>query len=650
MLKLPDEKTRWYLALTFTSLAFSIVMVRNAWLNDDAYITFRVVDNFVNGYGLRWNVDERVQAYTNPLWLFVVSALYFFTREMYLTSILLSISLSLISAFALISFHTQRASQVLVCFSILAFSRCFVDYSTSGLENPLTYLILSIFLLAYFRMKDSPLRIFILSLFASLSAFNRLDTLLLYIPALSFEWMTSNGKLRNLVYIGLGFLPLICWECFSLIYYGFLFPNTAYAKLNNFVERKELLIQGFYYFKWLWERDTSSVLAIILGVSLPIVRKDLKKISLIGGILLYSFYVLWIGGDFMGGRFFSPLVLFSAFVIVSFQDLFVRYKMCLSLSIILIISSLIRPFSPITTGKDFGKDQTLLRDETGIGNDRMYYYQITGLLNWEMGKLMPKESFSSVRDGLVLRKQNKKMVKVYGCIGFRGFFAGPKVHIIDYWALADPLLSRIPPLYKPKWMIGHFWRHVPGGYLESIETGESRFKDRNLGEFYKKLKIITQGPIWSLNRWREILRVNLGFYDSLIDKDFYRFAGIKFYDYDKLKEQLNKLSSDTGIKVPKRGLEIRFPFSINFREIKAELKAKDKFYFLFFRDKDYVGRLITTPSSSSDGFEVFRLEIPERISKVGINKLRIFVYPRDVESEIRDIEILRENQDTFSKL
>ena len=31
----------------------------------------------------------------------------------------------------------------------------------------------------------------------------------------------------------LGFIPLIAWELFSLIYYGFLLPNTAYAKLNT---------------------------------------------------------------------------------------------------------------------------------------------------------------------------------------------------------------------------------------------------------------------------------------------------------------------------------------------------------------------------------------------------------------------------------
>jgi len=33
--------------------SFACVLLRTAWLSDDAFITFRVIDNFVNGYGLR---------------------------------------------------------------------------------------------------------------------------------------------------------------------------------------------------------------------------------------------------------------------------------------------------------------------------------------------------------------------------------------------------------------------------------------------------------------------------------------------------------------------------------------------------------------------------------------------------------------------
>ena len=42
-------------------------------MGDDAHMTFRSVWNFVHGYGLTYNPDERVQAYTHPLWMFAIS-------------------------------------------------------------------------------------------------------------------------------------------------------------------------------------------------------------------------------------------------------------------------------------------------------------------------------------------------------------------------------------------------------------------------------------------------------------------------------------------------------------------------------------------------------------------------------------------------
>ena len=48
-----------------------VLIVRTAWMSDDAYITIRTIDNWRAGYGLRWDVAERVQAYTHPLSLFL---------------------------------------------------------------------------------------------------------------------------------------------------------------------------------------------------------------------------------------------------------------------------------------------------------------------------------------------------------------------------------------------------------------------------------------------------------------------------------------------------------------------------------------------------------------------------------------------------
>ena len=86
-------------------MLYGVVLVRTAWLCDDAYITFRTVDNFINGFGMRWNIAERVQSFTHPLWMLVLSLCSFATREFYLTPMLLSIVLS----FAAVFFLARRA-------------------------------------------------------------------------------------------------------------------------------------------------------------------------------------------------------------------------------------------------------------------------------------------------------------------------------------------------------------------------------------------------------------------------------------------------------------------------------------------------------------------------------------------------------------
>src|SRR5664280_151358 len=48
-------------------------ILANAWIVDDAYITFRSIWNVHHGFGLRWNPSERVQTYTHPLWMLLIS-------------------------------------------------------------------------------------------------------------------------------------------------------------------------------------------------------------------------------------------------------------------------------------------------------------------------------------------------------------------------------------------------------------------------------------------------------------------------------------------------------------------------------------------------------------------------------------------------
>ena len=145
------QRLRRHLLWLSAIAVFLVVLIHTAWLCDDAYTSYRTADNFVHGYGLTWNVHERVQAYTHPLWLLLFSATYLVTGEAYYTAIFLSIAVSL-SAVTLLAWKVARSCAA-AAMGVLALclSIAFVDYSTSGLENPLTHLILVLFLWVYLR-------------------------------------------------------------------------------------------------------------------------------------------------------------------------------------------------------------------------------------------------------------------------------------------------------------------------------------------------------------------------------------------------------------------------------------------------------------------------------------------------------------------
>jgi arabinofuranosyltransferase len=500
-------------------LAFAVVLVRTAWVNDDAYITFRTIDNWLNGYGLRWNINERVQAFTNPLWMFLLSNVVFVTREYYLTAIFTSMAVSL-TAVGLVAFRIARSTGLaLLAVAALLSSRAFVDYSTSGLENPLTHVLLAAFALLLFRLQWTPKVLFLMSCTAALAMLNRMDTVLFFAPALGYVWL-SERTLRAALIMAAGFLPFVLWEAFSLVYYGFLVPNTAFAKLGSGIDSSLMLWQGLYYYAYTLRNDPITLPIIALGVAAAFAARRGREIALALGLLFYLAYIIKIGGDFMGGRFFAA-PLFVAVMLAARAGQFASAWRAIPAAALVIWVCTWAPNPPFLSGASFGQSTRGFKDANGVGDERRFYYKTTGLLQWRADRPMPDHHFA--RAGREYAAMNKDLAKAHGAIGFRGFFAGPRTHIVDYFALADPLLARLPAYYKPTWRVGHFTRHVPQNYVQTAATGTNQLTDPNLAAYYDKLLLVTRGPLWSAARWHAIVDLNLGRADKLIDADFYRF-------------------------------------------------------------------------------------------------------------------------------
>uniref|UniRef100_UPI0039B7927C hypothetical protein n=1 Tax=Psychrobacter maritimus TaxID=256325 RepID=UPI0039B7927C len=79
------------LVLPVSLLVFAVYFLFSAWVADDAYITFRTVENLHSGYGLRWNIIERVQSYTHPLWMIHLVVGKYIIHDLYYLSLALGL-------------------------------------------------------------------------------------------------------------------------------------------------------------------------------------------------------------------------------------------------------------------------------------------------------------------------------------------------------------------------------------------------------------------------------------------------------------------------------------------------------------------------------------------------------------------------------
>ncbi len=505
------SKKRLFLII-FLLLIFFVVLIRNSWIGDDSYITFRTVDNFLNGYGLRWNILERVQTYTHPLWMFLIMMVEFFARDIFFTSHFLSIGVSVLTVSIFVFALSPSLIGALIGLSALTLSNAFMEYSSSGLENPLTHLLIVLFMWVY--TKRSGRKLFYLSLLASLAMLNRMDTILLFAPFLvvSFWDKPSWKKIQTVL---LGFVPFFLWECFSLVYYGFLFPNTAYAKLATGISGVDLAQQGIYYFSASFQKDPLTLSLIFATLFLVVFLKKRYFLPFIIGVVLYMMYIIKIGGCFMNGRFFSAPFLMATLAFVLLIDRYLcSKKMFWSVLSIIVLLGFSSRTNPLFKTKNYGiakKDSKPAINNHGIADEQMFYFQSTALLCWKKDETPPYKLSLIKRDlkqvGLDLKKRAPAL-SLQVVIGVTGYFAGHETHIIDLLALSDPLLARQPIKDKNNWRIGHFKRAVPDGYPRSIQTGRNMIKDKKTAELYEKIKIVTQGPLFTFERIKAILYLN----------------------------------------------------------------------------------------------------------------------------------------------
>jgi arabinofuranosyltransferase len=515
-----STNSRNLLIIGILTALYLLVLVRTAWMSDDAYISLRTVDNFVQGYGLTWNAGERVQVFTHPLWLLIVAFFGFLTRELYLTTILLSIAAAA-SAFVLLLTRLARSlAASVLCGLILIFSPGFISFSTSGLENAFSFLLVVLFLIVLFRTDAGPRRSFFLSVLCGLIILNRFDLSLLCFPALAADLARNRGR-RNLIMAAIGFAPLVLWFVFSLVYYGTIIPNPAFAKLTAGMARSSYFTQGTKYLYDAFVRETLMMVTIVVALVVGLISRRGGCRPVGAGILLYLVYLVTIGGDFMLGRLLTVPLLMSVGLLADGR-VFTRPRIVERATapavLVVLVLGITAPQPTVLSGRDFGQDMIpgVYYRTYGIADERRYYFPERGLLNRRPLDERLGHDMKMLR-GLQSRA-NLDVILVNTC-GRYGIQASPTAHVVDRFALGDALLARLP-VREEVVRIGHFPRILPAGYVSSLVTGENLIEDDRIREFYGKMKLVTRGPLLGRERWAAIVDLNLGRLDDLVRGNF----------------------------------------------------------------------------------------------------------------------------------
>ncbi len=490
------------------------VWVNTAWVADDAYITFRSVDNLWRGFGPRWNVIERVEPYTHPLWFMALAIGHSVVPSLYALALALSLALTLLTGWLLASRVAATRLAAVAAIVILMSSHAFAEFSSSGLENPLTNVLLVLFWLACWRGTPGRSQVLSLTLLMSLCWLTRPDSVLLLLPAWFWiVWTSRRESLSGPLLAGLA--PAIAWEMFSLVYYGRPLPNTAYAKLGGGVPGLDMARQGLQYFADSALRDYVTLPAVAVAAGLAMTRGTAGRVFA-AGLVLELAYIVRSGGDFMSGRFFTG-VLVSAVAFLCYSLPWRRRIFWLVPSAVVLVS-LASPASPLRVWRRPAPGDPLGERFVGIVDERTFYYPFTGLIPVLGGKDPSQQPWAAAGR----QARGSRAVVAFEAVGLLGFYGGPALHIIDTVGLADPLLAQLPTPDRP-FRPGHLHRPIPAGYETTLRIcvasmlprvytaappascldvpGANRIADPAIAREYDDIQVITQGPLFS---WRRV--------------------------------------------------------------------------------------------------------------------------------------------------
>lgn len=448
-----------YFFLAALSAAFVFVALENKFIQDDAFISFRYIKNFVEGNGLVFNIGERVEGYTNLLWVLVLSGLSFLGIGVESASQFLSILFGVIVIFATFKLSEQLRiddSEVvkkerktdkniaegyfdLIPPVLLVFTASFIFWSVSGMETTMFIAFVTAGIYYYVADKKSESFSYKYPLFFLLATLTRPEGLyffglviihrflyLLITDRKNFipKFLSVQSIKTYLVYI----IPVAVYFAVRYAYYGYLFPNTYYAKtgfssayFNAGLDYLSGFLSGYMLY------------GIVLLLPLMLLkRKELRFELTLFYLLIAAFlaYTVVVGGDVLKqNRFFLPVL--PLIYILLAKLLTVIYIEIKSKSSPGIAFGVISAMVGVLCFYYYSSQKEKLSSDIASENGLVDKMKVTG--SWFAGKQ---------------RELGRPMTLAATTIGAVSYFAGPQVNVIDLLGLTDKEIAHNPKIIK----------------------------------------------------------------------------------------------------------------------------------------------------------------------------------------------------------
>jgi len=316
-----------YAALFIYRTSFVVGGERYFSLFDDAMVSMRYAKNVAHGYGLVWNPGgERVEGYTNPLWVLYMSLVHLLPIPPSKTSLIVQVTAAIFLALNLI--YARRLALVVsrgsdaVAWGAVALIATYLpinNWSLQGMEVSVLVLLTTACLWMVVRNYETGVFSPVVYLLLGLATLVRADMAVPYAAVLSFLVAADPvHRRRHLVW---GVAALACavavQTLFRLSYYGELLPNTFYLKVTGipFVFR---IARGVYVLlQFIWKANA----LLFLLTAVLLLRRDPRVWLLFWVFIAQAAYSVYVGGDaweyWGGSNRYLCIVMPAFFVLLS---------------------------------------------------------------------------------------------------------------------------------------------------------------------------------------------------------------------------------------------------------------------------------------------------------------------------------------------